>query len=436
MDESGTEDSEWTEANLLKLLASIKSSILVPDRMRTYLQGLKTMDWNKVAFPPFSAEACKQKWSDILQKLSKTRTLTELVDVAKDVVSNPVRNKQVHPDLPKRPGPPNALFVEEQRAEYRMKHPKLSQQTVMTNLSKKYSKLPAEEKVKYQEKHKKATQEYKGAMEVFGERCKRKHKKRRTSHQKNAQVAESTQGVPPKPVLSGYHLFCKEFRSSSSILEGGSSLAVCAERWRAMSDDEKEKYNQCQRQLQRQYLDDMNKYLMNFGREKQQQILKANRIARPMSTPKNQFPGEPKMPDGTGRGIFFKKQMLLLSKRIPNSRQRLSMVNKLWMNLPLVEKQHYKHQVSGAIVQYSMALQKWFKTLPKACQCHYQSKKPTKIKYLNPCQMKDEFEVREPHDSAYRPSDSEDELTQDSTDEELDEVEEEDDNEVISFEVY
>ncbi|KAM8836212.1 nucleolar transcription factor 1-B isoform 1-T1 [Spinachia spinachia] len=421
--------AEWTQANLLKLLAGIKSSIGDGDRKRIYTQTLKAMDWNQVAFPPFSPEECQRKLSDILHKLSKTRTLTELLDVAEEVVSNPVKNKKAHPELPKRPGPPNALFFQEQRAEYQKKHPKLSQQMVLKKLARKYNKLPAEEKVKYLEKHKQAVTDYKGAMQVFSDRCKHKSNHCRTRDPKSA---ESTDGVPPKPALSGYHLFLKEECSS-----GGSSLTLCAERWRAMSDEEKEKYNKCHRVLQGQYLDEMKQYLMDFGKEKQQKILKENRILKAMTNQrfKKLFPGEPTMPDRTGRRIFFKQQMVLLGKEIPDSRVRLCTVNKLWTNLPVVEKQPYKDQVPGEMMKYSTALQKWFMTLPKAQKLFYQRKKPKRVQYLDACQMP-EFEEEEPHASSYRPSDSEDELTEDSSDEELDEVEEEEEDEVISFEVY
>lgn len=62
----------WTKANLQKLLAAMKTSISENDRMRIFYQGMKSLDWNKVAFPPFSPEACQEKWKDILRKVSHT----------------------------------------------------------------------------------------------------------------------------------------------------------------------------------------------------------------------------------------------------------------------------------------------------------------------------------------------------------------------------
>lgn len=66
----------WTKANLQKLLAAMKTSIPEHDIMSAYTKGLKSVDWNVVAFPPFSPEACQEKWREILQKVSKKTVLT------------------------------------------------------------------------------------------------------------------------------------------------------------------------------------------------------------------------------------------------------------------------------------------------------------------------------------------------------------------------
>lgn len=38
--------------------------------MRAYSKTLGLMDWTHVAFPPFSPEACKKKWEEILKKVN------------------------------------------------------------------------------------------------------------------------------------------------------------------------------------------------------------------------------------------------------------------------------------------------------------------------------------------------------------------------------
>lgn len=60
----------WTKADVQKLLAALRSSIPEKYKQTPYLHALKVVDWEKVAFPPFSPEACQIKWKRILNKVS------------------------------------------------------------------------------------------------------------------------------------------------------------------------------------------------------------------------------------------------------------------------------------------------------------------------------------------------------------------------------
>lgn len=63
---------DWTAQNIQRLLAAMKTS--VPEEYKTcsYIGGMKTIQWQNVAFPPFSADACQAKWGEILQKVGKS----------------------------------------------------------------------------------------------------------------------------------------------------------------------------------------------------------------------------------------------------------------------------------------------------------------------------------------------------------------------------
>lgn len=68
---------DWTTQNIQRLLSEMKRS--VPEEYRTcsYIAGTKFIQWENVAFPPFSAEACQAKWGEILQKVGLTGTANE-----------------------------------------------------------------------------------------------------------------------------------------------------------------------------------------------------------------------------------------------------------------------------------------------------------------------------------------------------------------------
>lgn len=61
--------TEWTPENLNQLFSAMKKSISNGDRNISYVKGLKNVDWATVAFPPFSASECKNKWMDIFRKV-------------------------------------------------------------------------------------------------------------------------------------------------------------------------------------------------------------------------------------------------------------------------------------------------------------------------------------------------------------------------------
>lgn len=69
---------DWTTQNVQRLLAELKRS--VPEKYKTcsYIGGMKSIQWENVAFPPFSAEACQAKWLEILWKVGNSLHIQKL----------------------------------------------------------------------------------------------------------------------------------------------------------------------------------------------------------------------------------------------------------------------------------------------------------------------------------------------------------------------
>ncbi|XP_056286325.1 nucleolar transcription factor 1-B-like isoform X1 [Pseudoliparis swirei] len=446
MDDSGTE--AWTQVNLQQLLATMKATLPGHARNLSYITAQKTVDWNKVAFPPFSPEACQEKWKQILRKMSKTRTLIELIDEANGVITNPVKNVKIHPECPKRPAPPTAIFFEENVSDYQKTHPNRSRQNIFRKLCKKYKLLPCEEKAPYEDKFQLANEEYMRKMELFSKQYLKGDFRKSTLKKlsaKNkavtrAQVSKDTEGMPPKPSINGYTLFCKEQSASGTAYKG---VNVWAQSWRDMTEKRKDVYNTSCKRLKSQYVVELKEYLMNFDEAKQQRILKETGIKRPKELrdikrrDKNKIPGEPKITFRSGCDIFRKKQMFLLKDHILNSKERFGRVNKMWLDLSSEEKKRYQEEVFKDNKKYCMELQKWFETLSAAEQQLYRMHNPSKLRYLDAVQM-EVYNSEKTRAPIYRPSDSEDEDTEESEDEvESDEEEEEEeDDDVIVFEVY
>ncbi|KAI9536751.1 hypothetical protein NQZ68_031826 [Dissostichus eleginoides] len=409
-------DTEWTKKDTQELLAAMKTSILKKDLKSTYLKALKNVDWKEVAFDPFTPEACKKKWGEILQKLQKIRTLTELLVEAEDVISNPLMNTKIHPDHPKRPTPPNAIFCEENWVSYHNKHPDIGRPKLFSRLANKYQALPDKEKAPYEEKFNLATVEYKKKKQEFIKQCESSSNKKRkklsddsTDQMQEEEQTEDAICLPPKPPFNGYNIFCKEQRTHMTGLPNNAYTSVWAQRWRNLTDREREKYSFRCRQMKREYAVKLKEYLKTLDQEEQQKILKGNGIKTPMQkrdvkkVPKK-IPGEPKKPSNANI-IFCKKQMVLFKETFPNSRERFTKVNQMWKTLSYEDKNCFKQDVTKNMKEYSMELQKWFKTLSRAQQESYRTRNPSKLKYLGENCTEEPF--------AYRPSDSEDEIFED-----------------------
>ncbi|XP_034415321.1 nucleolar transcription factor 1-B-like isoform X2 [Cyclopterus lumpus] len=446
----GSVTEEWTQANLQQLLAAMKSSLPGHARQLSYITALKTVDWNMVAFPPFSPEACQEKWRQILRKMCKTRTLIDLIVEAEGVITNPVKRAKIHPECPKRPAPPTAFFFEENVSNYQKKHPNMSRKNIFSKLCKKYKSLPDEEKAPYEDKFQLVNEEYKRRKQVFSKRylnadCGKPKTTLKKLPANSKTVTEDTVGMPPKPSTNGYILFCKEQSTSGMKVEGCKPVNVWAQSWRDMTEKQKEMYNTRCKELKRQYVVELNEYLMNFDEEKQQRILMETGIKRPKvltgikRTDQKKIPGEPKMPFRSGCDTFRTKQMFLLRDSILNSKERFCKVSKMWLDLPAVEKQRYHEEVFEYNKIYSLELRKWFETLSAAEQQFYRRHNPSKIRYLDVAQM-EVYELGKPRGSIYRPSDSEDEDTEDSDYEEENNLESdeelEEEDEVIFFELF
>ncbi|KAM6964686.1 upstream-binding factor 1-like protein 1 [Tautogolabrus adspersus] len=426
---SNVDEPEWTRENLRKLCAALKTSIPENERCSIYTKGLKAVDWNKVAFPPFSPEACLGKWTEILQRMRKMRTLTELVDEAEDALSNPVKNtsiRKIYLDLPKRPCPPNALFYEENRAKYQEKHPKMSSQKILRVLNKKFKKLSDEEKALYMEKYQLATEEHVTKMQEFRKRhhlppmpkrrCKRKKVSEDNTH--DEEDFEDEAGIPPKPPVNGYNLFCKDQAGSIECDTGKNNVTMWAQRWRDLTEKQRDDYRERCRMLRREFSVKLDNYLKGFDAEKQEQILEEHCIKRPKeikteSRRVKTFHGEPKMPPRSGNAYFFKNQMLLLKEKSSSSKPTLKRVSQMWKELPMQEKDRYKGMVADNMRLYEKELQKWFKKLTPAEQKDYLLHKPSKKNHLDGVKT-----VPYREDPSHKPSDSEDEDIESSSDEE------------------
>uniref|UniRef100_A0A3Q1C1A7 HMG box domain-containing protein n=1 Tax=Amphiprion ocellaris TaxID=80972 RepID=A0A3Q1C1A7_AMPOC len=444
-----TEETGWTKADLQRLLAAMKDSIPNNKKMKSYISGLKSLHWNKVAFPPFSPEACKQKWITMQENMRKIRTLTELIVEAEDVIANPGCNRKGKECTEDAEGPPPKppqsgymLFVKEQMVSMTG----TSRKNKLDVCGQRWQELSDTEKEKYCTNCTELNRQYRIKLNAYLERFDIEEQQqilrekgiKTPKRRKGEECNEDAEGPPPKPPHTGYMLFVKEQMASMTGTSRKNKLDVCGQRWQELSYTEKEKYCTNCTELNRQYRIKLNAYLKRFDIKEQQQILREKGIKTPKKHKDSlveQLPGEPKRPPLSGNVIFCQKQMKLLKKKIPNPTQRFAKANKKWQDLSAKQKEHYKRKVDENMEKYRMELQKWFETLTAAEQKNYLTRNP-KHQYLKAKEKKG-F-VNKPNLS--QPSDSEDDDIEFSEEEscwysDQDEDEEEEDEEDAMFEM-
>lgn len=396
--ETESEHSAWTTANLQQLFAAMKNRISDKDRDCLYYKGLKSLQWETVAFPPFSASECEEKWMGILRKMRKIRSLTELIVEAEGTISNP--NQMTHPEAPKKL-PANCIFVKENFAKFHEENPEMPNKKLFKVLNEKFKELSNKEKATYQEKSHCATAKYNKRMEELRKENNQPSKRRKRQGQKQNEDEDS---LPAKPPSSGYSLFCMEQRSPVRVL---------AQRWREMTEIRKKEYSTRCTEMKIQYAVRLNEHLKTLNCKDRQEIAKKHQIKEA-----KRFPGEPEIPFRASNAIFLKEEMNRLKEEIPHLRERFLKVSEMWTNLSKKDKEKYKQMVKEGELKYQKELQKWFQNVKPEHQAVYLKLNPSKRKYLSR-----KTKCQQPKEALHIPSDSEDEDIDCSSDEE----EEEDD---------
>ncbi|XP_023234280.1 nucleolar transcription factor 1-like [Centruroides sculpturatus] len=161
----------WTSEELSQLISNLTICLPKYDNVK-YSTLIEKLDWEKVRFGNYSASECKEKWMQIMTKLRRFRTLTDMITDAKEWLKHPWSSycsskKQKHPEMPKKPLTPYFRYFLEKRQKYSREHPDMSMTELAKVLSKKYQQLPEKKKQKYKENYEKENEVYKQELEKF-----------------------------------------------------------------------------------------------------------------------------------------------------------------------------------------------------------------------------------------------------------------------------
>ncbi|XP_077481962.1 nucleolar transcription factor 1-like [Stigmatopora argus] len=220
-------ENAWTDESLARLRYVVKR-ILKKHQTKALSNGVNAINWEKVAFPPFSAKDCLEKWQDLSRKAD------------------------LQP--PKRPGHPKLIFYNENFSKYQELHPDFSRKKLFALITDKYKALTEEEKAPYVEKYHRAHAEY--------TKLRKKAKDGLNASEKEMTCPDSTDGAPPlKPPMSGYNLFCKEQVGSMQGIPKKDYVRAWAQRWHQLNDAEKRTFATRCFQMKQDYKEKSKDYL-------------------------------------------------------------------------------------------------------------------------------------------------------------------------------
>ncbi|XP_063816004.1 nucleolar transcription factor 1-B-like isoform X2 [Pseudophryne corroboree] len=132
---------------------------------------VSSLDWDKLAFKEYTGAMCREKWTEISNKIRKVRTLTEMIVDAEECVKNLYEGKNIltHPDFPKKPKKPFFRFSGENKAKYKEIYTDMRHGDLDKILAIIYKELPEETKSKYEEDFLREKQEFDRKLAKFRE---------------------------------------------------------------------------------------------------------------------------------------------------------------------------------------------------------------------------------------------------------------------------
>ncbi|XP_076361055.1 nucleolar transcription factor 1-like isoform X2 [Tachypleus tridentatus] len=284
----------------------------------------------------------------VMTRLRRFRTLTDMVNDAKEWVKHPWSSfssskKQKHPEMPKKPLTPYFRYFLEKRQKYSREHPDMSMTDLAKLLSKKFQQLPEKKKLKYKESYEKENEIYKQELEKF----KKEHPDQFPVT--DSKHSSSGNAGPAKP-QTPFNLFLADRmkRNEYAGLEKKDSLEKARKQWNALSDGKRIKWIRKAVQEEQRFSDDVAGYLQSHPDFKPNPV--KNVLSKAEKELKDRYDGKPERPPNSGYSLFS-RIMLCELKDIP-SKEKMAEISKRWKLLSDSQRDFYNKQAQKANAKY------------------------------------------------------------------------------------
>uniref|UniRef100_A0A3B3T8L4 Upstream binding transcription factor n=1 Tax=Paramormyrops kingsleyae TaxID=1676925 RepID=A0A3B3T8L4_9TELE len=348
-----TVDQTWPKEDLLKLLDCMKEKLPQND-----LSRFKTMesrlDWDKVAFGPYSGETCKQKWQAVSREVRKYRTLSEMIVGAEDFIKNPQRSRraQRHPDFPKKPLTAYLRFFMEKRAKYAKLHPELSNMDLTKVLSRKYRELPERKKAKY-------VQEFQRDKEAFEQKV----LKFREEHP-DVNVKNNIPEKPKTPQQLWYNHKKKSILKTQPDANAKDIRDRLLKQWTQLSDKKRLKWINKSLEQHRIYEETMREFIQQHPElNLSDRDIKKTTLTKAERHLKDKSDGRPEKPPVNGYALYCSEAVSSM-KDMPHPK-RLTMCRQQWKRLDRSDRDSYQKLCELKKKEYEVEMDRFLCSLPK-----------------------------------------------------------------------
>ncbi|XP_064480273.1 nucleolar transcription factor 1-A-like [Ornithodoros turicata] len=343
----------WSTEELNQLLQNLEKCLPANDTVK-YTTMVEKVDWEKVRFSTYSAAQCKEKWSQLMQKLRRYRTLTDLVTDAHAWLLQPLGTgggrRQNNPALPKKPLTPYFRFFVEKRAKYARENPDLSMSQLSKLLSSKYQQLSDKKKQKYKDSYDKEKVLYDAEMKEF----KKEHPEEFPEPvAKPQKVQQPLKPQPPFKLFAAERMKRPEFEK----MEKKEVQEELRKQWANLSDGKRLKWIRRAVQAQNQYQEEVAECPGLKLTNPKPILSKAEQEF------KDKCEGKPQRPPNSGYSLFS-RIMLRQLKNVP-AKEKMAEISRLWKALATAERDDYNKQAVKANAKYKEKYATYLSNLPE-----------------------------------------------------------------------
>ncbi|XP_054152581.1 nucleolar transcription factor 1-like [Oppia nitens] len=355
----------WPTDDLNTLINNL-AKCLPKNDVAKYLTLIEKLDFEKVRFGRYSAQECKDKWFEIMNRLRRYRTLTDMVGDARVWLKAPWQTynnskKIKHPDFPKKPLTPFFRYFMEKREKFGRTQPGASVTDLAKLLSAKFAQLNDRKKQKYKEAYDREYAEYKQKLEQF----KVDHPEVEFSSMSKTQSSHGhAQEGPPRP-KTPVQLFMEEKTKKipSNSEDRKEKTDKIKKSWTQLSEGKRIKWIRRALADEQRYQTQLQEYMKEHPSFEPNKKFK-NVLTKMEIQLKDKFDGKPERPPNSGYSLFSK--IMLRELKDVASKEKMVVIAKRWKELSENERQGYNKEAQKANTKYVEKFNTYLHSLPES----------------------------------------------------------------------